>query len=67
MGFAIKVFGFLIGVVAGLIILRFSFQLTQLFGHNEYAERFFGTGGTYLMWKILGILLIVGAVWWVAR
>jgi len=67
MGFVIKTVGFLGGVVLGLLFLRYNFQLTQLFGHNEYAERFIGTGGTYTMWKGLGILLIIAAIWWAAR
>lgn len=67
MDFVIKTVGFLVGVVGGIIILRYHFQLTQLFGHNEYAERYIGSGGTYLMWKILGVVVIVAAFWWVAR
>jgi hypothetical protein len=33
------------------------------FGHVDWAEHYLGTyGGTRLMWKIIGVLFIVGAL-----
>jgi hypothetical protein len=48
----------------GLIALTHNFQLTRLFGHNYYAEKYLGTGGTYSMWKLIGVvLMIIGAIY----
>lgn len=65
MDFIWKIIVLITGVGGGLALIIYSYQLTQLFGHQEYAERFLGAGGTYSMWKLLGLLAIVGAVWWV--
>lgn len=51
-----------IGVISGTVILTHSYPLTQLFGHADLAERYLGTAGTYTMWKLLGVILIVVAV-----
>lgn len=51
----------------GLIILTHSYQITQLFGHQDFAERYLGAGGTYTMWKLIGILLMFGAVWYLFK
>ena len=58
----------IIGLVTsgvGLLLITHSFQLTQLFGHNSLAERYLGDGGTYSMWKLIGLILIIGAIWYV--
>jgi hypothetical protein len=56
--FVVLVFGLAIGVA----LIKYNFQLTRLFGHNSLAERYLGEGGTYTMWKLLGVALIIGAV-----
>lgn len=53
--------------VVGVLLLTHSFQLTQLIGYNSLAERYLGTGGTYTMWKLLGIALMLGAVWYLVK
>jgi uncharacterized membrane protein len=51
-------------MVLGFIALTHSFQLTRLFGHNYYAEKYLGTGGTYGAWKLVGaILIIIGVIY----
>ncbi len=46
-------------------MMRYNYQLTQLFGYNSLAERYLGQGGTYSMWKLLGLLTIFLALWYV--
>lgn len=64
MEFIFRLFIALVTGVAGLLLITHSFQLTQLFGHAELAERYLGIGGTYTMWKLIGLALIIGAVWY---
>ncbi len=52
----------LAGFGLGIAFIKYNFQLTRLFGHNSLAERYLGEGGTYSMWKLLGVALIIGAV-----
>jgi uncharacterized membrane protein YkgB len=51
---------FFIGALAiGLYILLKSEYIVREIGHNSSAEKYLGSGGSYTMWKIIGILLIV--------
>jgi len=36
--------------------------MVRIFGHNDLAEKYLGRGGSYLFWKILGIICIIIAV-----
>lgn len=63
MGTIARLLIFFLGIALGTLFVRYSYQLTQLFGHNSYAERYIGDGGTYSMWKLLGLVVIVVAVW----
>lgn len=64
MDFALKVLILIGGVIIGTIFMKYSYPITQLFGHNDYAERYLGAGGTYTMWKLLGLIVIVAAIWY---
>ena len=52
------IFGFL-GIIIGIIILRKTYQLAEMFGQIEFAEKYLGSGGTYTFYKIVGLVLIV--------
>lgn len=60
-----KLLIFVLGLGVGVGFIKYSYQLTQLFGHNSYAEQYIGSGGTYSMWKLLGLAAILGTIWWV--
>jgi len=53
-----------VGLVGGSLLLTHSYQLTHLFGYNSLAERYLGNGGTYSMWKLIGVLSILGSLWY---
>lgn len=55
----VKIILFILALVIGLYFLIKSEYIVRVIGHNEYAERYLGSGGTYLMWKIIGIILII--------
>lgn len=54
------VWGF-IGLAIGIIFVWKTFQLVNFFGKIDWAERHLaaGLGGTYFLYKIIGIVVIV--------
>lgn len=48
----------------GVIVMTHSFQLVKIVGHTYYAERYLGEGGSYTMWKLIGVALIIGGIWY---
>lgn len=49
---------------SGVVVITHSYQLTQIIGYNDMAERYLGSGGTYSMWKLIGVAMMIGAVWY---
>ena len=53
------VFSF-IGLIAGVLILKFTYKIRKFFGVDADINRIFGgLGGTYLFIELLGLVLIV--------
>jgi len=50
---------FFLSFGAGIWIIRNAQWGVRTFGHADWAEKYFGTGGSYTVWKIVGILVIV--------
>ena len=46
-------------VALGVSVMKWCEPLTNMFGRNDLAERYLGVGGTYNMWKIVGIIIII--------
>ena len=63
----VKILVFVIGLSIGTGLIKYNYQLTQLFGHNSLAEQYLGNGGTYTMWKLLGVVVIIGTIVYVFR
>ncbi|HLC38527.1 MAG TPA: hypothetical protein VJJ80_00120 [Patescibacteria group bacterium] len=56
----LKILIFVLASIIGLCFLVYAEPLVRTFGKAEWAERRFGTmGGSYLVWKLAGILIIV--------
>jgi hypothetical protein len=53
-------------VIAGVLIMKYSFWITQQTGKIDFAERYLQSplAGTYTWWKIVGIIFIVLALAW---
>lgn len=49
-------------IIASAIAELYTYPLVRIFGHNAWAERTFGAGGTYIMWKLGGVIVIIGAL-----
>ncbi|MCE7936516.1 hypothetical protein DYH10_01875 [Candidatus Saccharibacteria bacterium CPR2] len=53
----VNIFFGLILVVAGIAMLKFNYQISNMFSHNNWFERNFGSGATYIAFQLLGILV----------
>lgn len=53
---------FFFGVPLGILIMVYRFQLKQLTGDVGWAERYLGSGGTYNLFILLGIIFIILSV-----
>jgi len=62
MDLVLKIIIALVGVIAGIACMRYNYQITQLFGYNDLAERYLRAGGTYSMWRLLGLILVIISV-----
>ncbi|HOZ36217.1 MAG TPA: hypothetical protein PLR18_00045 [bacterium] len=55
-----KYFFSFLAIIVGFLLVRYSNYLMENFGSNETAEHYLGTyGGTRLMWKLIGITIII--------
>jgi hypothetical protein len=67
MDLVLRIVILIIGLPLGVALVKYSYQITQVFGHNSLAERYIGEGGTYTMWKLLGLVVIFTAAWFGLR
>jgi hypothetical protein len=44
--------------IAGVI---YPFQIVKTFGHMGWAEDKLGSGGSYMAWRLIGVLCIIGS------
>lgn len=67
MDIILRILALIIGLPLGIALIKYSYQITQVLGHNSLAERYIGEGGTYTMWKLLGLVVIFAATWFGLR
>jgi hypothetical protein len=67
MHIVIKIIVLILGLTLGTACLKYNFQLTRLFGYNSLAEKYLGDGGTYSMWRLIGVVVIIGSLIYVFR
>ena len=57
---ALRILIFVTSITAGVLILKYTDFLVRLAGKSKTAEKYARFwGGTYLLWKIIGILVII--------
>ncbi|OGD62363.1 hypothetical protein A2215_02880 [Candidatus Berkelbacteria bacterium RIFOXYA2_FULL_43_10] len=59
-----KILIFISLIMLGIICVRYSKWITDNTTRFEWPERTFGPGGTYSAWKILGVLIIIFAFYY---
>jgi len=58
----VKILIFLASSFVGILILKYTERIVRTVGKMGWAENRLGMGGTYTVWKLIGILLIVGSL-----
>jgi small-conductance mechanosensitive channel len=58
-----RIFWGMVWILIGFLLIKYSFQIVNFFGKVDWAERHLssGLGGTYFMYKLIGIVVIVFA------
>src|SRR5690606_7425202 len=52
------IFGLLI-VAIGVVMLKFNFQVSNMFSHNNVFERYMGSGATYFVMQVMSVLAVI--------
>lgn len=51
-------------VVIGVLFVKYTFNITNMTGRQDWLEKYTGSGSTYGVYKIFGVLLVcVGILW----
>ena len=58
----VKILIFLVCTGLAILILVYTEPLVRMIGKMSWAERYFGMGGTYTVWKLIAVSLIVGSL-----
>lgn len=59
MGIIAKLLIFVVGSLFGFLILKYRERIVYTVGKSEWAEMKLGAGGTYAMWQLIGLAIIV--------
>jgi hypothetical protein len=54
-------------IVAGVLMMKYTVQITNYTGKIDFAEKYLGGGtaaGTYTWWRLLGLAFCILAVLW---
>jgi hypothetical protein len=46
-------------VLAGVLLVRYTFKIVNMTGRQDWIEHFTGSGTTYGIYKILGVILVL--------
>ena len=62
MSFIARLLVLLAAIGLGILIERFTERIVNFVGYSGWAESKLGAGGTYTMWKLIGLIMIVVGV-----
>lgn len=54
-----RVIIFLVAFGAGVLIIKYTEPIVRIVGKSAFAEKHLGMGGTYNMWKIIAVVVMV--------
>lgn len=61
-----KFFLFVLAVIIGVLVMKYTDPIVRMVGKNAWAEQYLGGGGTYTMWKLIAVaLIVVSLIYWV--
>lgn len=58
----VKILILLICTALAILILKYTEPLVRMMGKISWAENHLGMGGTYTLWKLIAIILIIGSL-----
>ena len=53
-------------VATAIAIIKYAYQIGRFTGSLDWAERILGTGGTYLAIKLIGVIIIIVSIMYMA-
>lgn len=59
-----KFFVFLLTVVVAVVVMKYTDTLVRFFGKSGMSEQYLGAGGTYTMWKLIAVAIILGGLFY---
>ena len=62
-----KIIVLIVSIFACIGVIRYRLQMVQLFGKNQWAEAYLGSGGSYNLWIFIGILMVFMAATWLFK
>ena len=62
MSFFARLLLLLVAIGLGILIERFTERIVNFIGYSGWAEAKLGAGGTYTMWKLIGLIVIIGGL-----
>jgi len=60
-----KILIFILGLGLGVLVMIYHRTFVKIVGINSWAERVFGGSGTYIMWQLIGLLIVIITVLYV--
>ena len=61
-----RLFILFIGIAIGVLVVMYHRWIVRMVGTNAWAEKIFGGGGTYTMWQLIGVAIVVLTVLYVS-
>lgn len=62
MVFITKALAIIVSIIVSYLILRYTEPIVRNIGKSSWAEQYLGNGGSYTMWKIIGLILPVAVI-----
>jgi hypothetical protein len=59
-----KILVLIASIFACILVIKYRLQMVNTFGKAYWAEKYLGSGGSYTMWIIIGILMVFLAAAW---
>jgi hypothetical protein len=51
-----------LAIIIGILIMRYNFQIVGIFGTIGWAENHLSSGGTYILYKLIGLGVVIVAM-----
>lgn len=53
-------------IPAGVLMIVYAEKIGTFTGQLDFGEKIFGSGGTYVLIKVIGLLMSIFAIMWIA-